>query len=196
MKHSTKMHLVGWTLAACTAAAGVAFSATTGMSKDAFKLAQQRIEAQLKVDSKACGRFKGNAKDVCEAQAKGREQVAKAELDARYKPGPEAERVAKSAQADADYDVAKVRCDSARDKAKDTCLQKAKNARDAADRQAMIEKVKTVSARKARVEEQRTGGKPAETPEARYAALKARCVMRGEERDSCLADVQRRFHKS
>src|SRR3569623_1613347 len=89
--------------------AGTAFAAdnASGMSKDQYKEAKDKIEAQYKTDKASCDPMKGYAKDVCKADAKGKEKVAKAELEQQYKPSPRNEQKARDAKADADYDVAK-----------------------------------------------------------------------------------------
>jgi hypothetical protein len=135
------------------------------LTKDAYKAARDRIEQQSRAERKACERFKGNPKDVCEAQARGREKVAKAQLEAQYKPNPETEKLAKFSQADADYDVAKVRCDAMKDKAKDQCLAQAKHDREAAVRLAKVEKVEEVNQLKAKAHEQKhSAQKPPQQP--------------------------------
>jgi hypothetical protein len=177
--------------------AGSALAANGAMGKDAYKAAQNRIEQQGKAQAKACGRLKANAKDVCQAQAKGDEAAAEAQLTAQYKPSPSAERDAKMARADADYAVAREKCDDVKDRARNACLRKAKDERDAADRLAKVEKVETVGELKARAAELRKDGpQPARSLEARYASAKAHCIMKGEERDRCLDDAKRRFQKS
>jgi hypothetical protein len=135
--------------------AGAAGAAERAMSKEAFEAAQQRIEAEAKTDRQACRKLEGNARDVCQAQAKGREQARRAELEARYKQDPEAERAAKEVTADANYKVAKKKCQPAKGKARDQCLRQAKAAREAAIRQAKVEKVERINALKADAEEQR-----------------------------------------
>ncbi len=117
--------------------AGHAFAAdTTGMSKDAYKEAKDKIEAQYKSDKATCDPMKGNAKDVCKADAKGKEKVAKAELEAQYKPSPKNEEKVKTAKADADYDVAKEKCEDQKGSAKSACKKDAKAAHDSAKSQA------------------------------------------------------------
>jgi hypothetical protein len=60
-------------------------SASQGASeRQARKAEEERIEAQAKADKAKCDPMKGNAKDICQAEAKGKEKVAKAELDAKY----------------------------------------------------------------------------------------------------------------
>lgn len=156
------MHLIAVALVLGVGAGGVVYSAETAMNKDVFKAAQQRLEAQAKAQRKACGRLKDNAKEVCEVQAKGWEKVAKAQLQVRYKPGPESEKEAKFARADADYDVAKQRCKPLKDRAQDTCMAQARHDREAAIRLAKVEKVEELQAQKREAqEEHKAQSKPA-----------------------------------
>jgi hypothetical protein len=149
-----KKHLIVLALVVGVGAGGVVYSGETAMSKDGYKMAQHRVEAQAEVQRKACVRFQGNAKDVCEAKAKGWEKVAKAQLATQFKPGPEAEKMAKFARADADYEVAKQRCEALKDRAHDNCVDKAKHDREAAIRLAKVEKVEEVNALKRAAQEQ------------------------------------------
>jgi hypothetical protein len=77
----------------------------------AQKAEADAIEAQAKADKAACEPMKGNAKDVCVAEAKAKEKVAKAEL--RFKTSSsERDRIAlATAKAEAEYDVAKEKCE-------------------------------------------------------------------------------------
>ena len=177
----------------CIASAGGALAGGGGMSKDAYEAAKSRLEATRDAELKACDGTKGNAKDICRTAAKGRGKVALAELKAEYEPSPEADRAMMMAQADADYDVARQKCDDASGKAKDTCKARASHVREAAIRRAKIERVEATrrlqsKGARAQVPEQ-------QSPEARYASEKARCGMLGEERDSCLADAKKRYGK-
>jgi hypothetical protein len=177
----------------CFASAG-ALAGGGGMSKDAYEAAKSRLEATRDAELKACDGTKGNAKDICRTEAKGRAKVALAELKAEYEPSPEADRAMMMAQADADYDVARQKCDDASGKAKDTCKARAEHVREAAIRRAKIERVEATRRLKAKGATQaREREEP--TPEQKYAAEKARCGMLGDERDSCMAEVKRRFGK-
>ena len=63
------------------AAAGIAFAGASnaadnkGMSRDAYKAEKDKIESQYKVDKDHCGSMSGNAKDVCQKEAKGKERL-------------------------------------------------------------------------------------------------------------------------
>lgn len=155
MNSRTKSHLIGCLVAFGLGAAGNAAADVGGMDKDDYKFAENQIAAQYKADRKACTRLKGNAKDICVAQAKGKEGVARARLEAQYEPSPEAERVVKDTQADADYAIAKERCDDAKGRLKKACRQEAEATHEAAVRQAKVEKVERVNGLKAREERQR-----------------------------------------
>ena len=52
--------------------------ATASMTKDGYTQAKKDADAQYKIDKEACSSLSGNAKDICVAQAKGKEDVAKA----------------------------------------------------------------------------------------------------------------------
>jgi hypothetical protein len=93
---------------------------------------EERIEAQAKAAKERCDQMKGNAKDLCMAEAKGQERIAKAELDAKHNPSPRNQRRAAEAKVNAEYDVAKQRCDDQKGEAKDQCEKQAKEQRDQA----------------------------------------------------------------
>jgi len=146
-------------LAVWLVAAGAAVADVAPFDEAAAEAAQDRIEAQEKQDQQACDKLKGNARDVCQATAKGRAKVAKAKLEARLHPGLEAEQDVKNVKAEADYAVAKKRCAAAQGQARDACLQQAGNAREAAIRQAKVEKVESM--REARAQAQRKAARAA-----------------------------------
>ena len=99
---------------------------------DTYMADKKRIEREYKVDKERCDSFDDNAEDICLAEAKGKEEVAKAELEARYKPSRQTEYDVRVARAKADYRVAKERCDDKSGNAKDVCLEEAKAAEAAA----------------------------------------------------------------
>jgi hypothetical protein len=116
-------------------------AARAPMTQAAYTAGQQKIAAEFQADRKTCAGVKGGVHDVCEAQAKGKRDAALAELEARYKPSPELALKAKTVTAEANYDVAKVKCAALEGKARDRCGKQAKLAREAAIRQAKVEKV-------------------------------------------------------
>jgi hypothetical protein len=94
---------------------------------------EERIEATAKSDKANCQPMKGNAKDICMQEAKVKEKVAKAELDAKYaKDMAKAQKKVDAAKAEAVYDVAKQKCDDQKGEAKDACMKMARVERDKA----------------------------------------------------------------
>ena len=120
-------------------------SAFAAMDRAAVKTEKASIEAQYKSAKAACKGMKANAKDVCMAEAKGVEKTAKADLEARDKGTPKAQYKAKVAKADADYKVAKEKCDDVKGDAKRACVKDAKAAHTAAKDSAKSE-MKTTKA--------------------------------------------------
>ena len=119
-------------ISAIALALGLAFSAgamAEGMTKNQYKSHVKSIESEYKVDKAGCDSFAGNAKDICVAEAKGKQSVAKAELEANYKPSAKARYNAHVAKADADYSVAIEKCDDKAGNEKDVCVKEAKSAK-------------------------------------------------------------------
>ena len=134
-------------LLACLAAGAPALAASklparpAPMTRQVYEAEKEKIEVEARADRKLCDGLKGGRKDVCEAEAKGRADALKAELEARYKPSPEANQKAKYVTADAHYAVARAKCRLVKGDAKDDCIAQAKLAREAAMRQAKVEKI-------------------------------------------------------
>ena len=81
------------------------------LSKTDYKAGKDKIAAEYKSAKAACASLSGNPKDICVAEAKGKESVGKAELEASYKPTVKTRYQARIAKAEADYAVAVERCD-------------------------------------------------------------------------------------
>jgi hypothetical protein len=72
-----------FTISSIILALSLAFSVNAmaqNMSKDEYKAADKRIAAEDKSDKARCASLAANAKDICKAEAKGKDKVAKAEL--------------------------------------------------------------------------------------------------------------------
>jgi len=95
-----------------------------------FKAARDKIAADYKADRTACDAMKDNAKDICIEEAKGKEKVAKAELDQQMKPGDANARKVAEAKVEAAYSVAKEKCDDQKGDAKSACMKQAKADQD------------------------------------------------------------------
>jgi gamma-glutamylcysteine synthetase len=104
-----------------------------------YKAARDKISADYKADKAACDAMKDNAKDVCIEEAKGKEKIAKAELDQKQKPSDGNARKVAEAKVEAAYAIAKEKCDDQKGDAKNACVKEAKatEAKGKADIKAM-----------------------------------------------------------
>jgi len=118
-----KLQLISMAVALAFAAGAQAQDTSKRQVKNAD---QDRIEAEYKAARERCDTMQGNAKDVCQKEAKGKEKVAKAELDHKMKPSAANQRKVHEAKAEADYDVAKERCEDQKGNDKDVCEKDAK----------------------------------------------------------------------
>ena len=107
--------------------AGTAFAKDL-MPRDAYKAEKDKIDAEYKATMERCDSQTGNAKDICKAEAKGKQKAAKADVEAQHKGTAKARADARIAHADADYDVAKQKCDELTGNKKDVCVKDAKAA--------------------------------------------------------------------
>ena len=80
---------------------GVFATASMAMTPAEHTAAKSRISADYKLNKAQCDAMKGNAKDICKKEAEGKQKVAKAELEAQYKPSDKAHYNVRKAQADA-----------------------------------------------------------------------------------------------
>jgi hypothetical protein len=183
-------------LALLTLAASFVFSGSAmALTKDEYKTQKDRIEADYKASREKCGSLDGNAKDICQAEAKGTEKVAKAELEAQYKPSPRNDQKTREAKANAAYDLAKEKCDDQTGNAKDVCVKDAKAAQATAKANAKVSKVSAEGGRDraGNVAEARKDAN-ADKNEAQYKAAKERCdALSGNAKDSCQNDAKSKF---
>src|SRR5438874_2420602 len=96
------------------------------VDRQARKAEHDRIEADYKAAKAKCGPMKGHDKEVCEADAKGKEKVAKAELEQKHEPSDSHARKVDESKAEHEYNVAKEKCDVAKGKEESACEKEAK----------------------------------------------------------------------
>ncbi len=108
------------------------------MSKADYKAAKTDLTAKYKSEKAACASMTGNAKDICVEEAKGRENVSKAELEQNYSPSDKHRYDVRMATANAAYAVAKEKCDDVTGNAKDICRAEAKAAHVSAKANAKV----------------------------------------------------------
>ena len=180
---------------------GLGFSAGAGaqsMSKEQYNFGKDGIAAEFKTQKEACGSLAGNAKDICLAEAGGRERISKAELEANFKPSEQATYNVRVAIAKADHDVARERCDDSAGNVKDVCVKEAKAAEVAAMGRAKA-RMTTAKANSVASEKSADARREASsaTRDADYAVAKEKCLsFAGDARNSCMNDAKARFGKS
>jgi hypothetical protein len=154
-----------------------------------LKNQEKQIEAQYRADQKKCTDLAGNAKDICVAQAKGSEKVAKAELQARRDNyTAEARHDLRLAKAEAAHDVAKEKCDEMAGNTKDVCLKDALAAFTRAKAEARADRKASETSKNSRDQVANT------TRNAEYDAAVERCdKYAGETKSRCVADTKARF---
>lgn len=201
-------------------AIGLAFSAgamAESMTKNQYKSHVKSIESEYKVDKAGCDSSAGNAKDICVAEAKGKQSIAKADLESNYKPSIKTRYDARVAKADADYSVAIEKCDDKAGNDKDVCVKeakatkvhqiadaktqmKSKNANAEAseksgDAQAVAnEKSGDANAKAAETKADARKDATIEKRAADYAVAKEKCdALAGSVKDKCISDAKLRF---
>ena len=168
------------------------------ISKDAYDTAFKNAETQYKMDKDACSSRSGNAKDICLAEANGKEKIAKADAEAAYKSTPKAREDARVTRADATYNVAKQRCDELSGNPKDVCVKQANAVLIKAKADAKVDRVsadakqdsamKEADARKQAAEDRR---------DADYKVAIEKCdALTGAAKSTCVSDAKLRFGKS
>ena len=153
------------------------------MTKPDYTTAKTRISADYKGDKAACASMAGNNKDICVEQAKGKEKVARAELEYSYTAKDTDRNKVLVAKAESTYAVAKERCDDFSGDPKDICLKEAKATyeKQKADI-TVLEKGNTADARKDAMKTK---------TEADYEVAKAKCdQFSGDVKDKCVKDAK------
>ena len=188
-------------MVALFATAGLCFaggaSADT-MSRDARAMAVKSADAQYKVDRDGCKSLSGNAKDICVEEAKGKDNVAKADADAAYENTPKAREKARAARAAAAYNVAKEKCDDLAGNPKDVCVKEAKAAHVKATADAKVDRVaadeqRTSSEKTATVKREAADDKR----DADYKVADEKCdALAGAAKATCAHDAKMRYGKT
>jgi hypothetical protein len=177
-------------ISAIALAVGLSFGSgamAQSVSQDEYKVRMDRIESEYKAERAACDAFVANKKDICRAEAKGKENVAKADLEAIYKPSAKAHHDARVAKAQADYSIARQKCDDKGGNLKDVCVKEAKAAETAATANAKA-RMTTVKA---------NANAAADTRDADYAVAHAKCdAFASDTKDRCIVEAKARFGKS
>ena len=171
-------------------AGAVLFAGTAGAADKGDKATYDQAKASAKAaydtDKKACDAMSGNAKDICVAEAKAKRVRADETAEASYKNTPKAREHAAHEIAEADYDVAKERCDDKAGNEKDVCVKEAKAVMTRAEADAKAAQ-KSTEARMDANQDKR---------DADYKVAAEKCdAMSGDAKDACVKSAKARYGK-
>ena len=152
--------------------------------KATYDAARGQAQQQYKAADQACNAKSGQAKDLCQEEAKAQRDIAFAEAEARYEGTPQARAKADRERAEANYRLAKERCDALSGNEKDVCQQKAK-AEHAKSKSMADANVKTADARDDVARTRR---------EADYKVAAEKCdAMTGDAKSACVKDATAKY---
>ena len=176
------------------------------LSEGDYKAGKDKISAEYKLAKTNCSPLSGNARDICKAEAKGRNKVALADLELRYEPNSENHYKASVAKAEAIYAVAIERCDDKAGNAKDVCVKEAKAAAisvkaDAKAQMKALDANATAYEKSAAANYKATGkavdafkDANAEKRAAEYRVAKEKCdAYAGNTKEVCVKEAKVRF---
>ena len=186
------LYLLGCTAMAAGLLLGTHAMAQT-LSPNDFSTSKIRIKAELKIEKKACASLANNAKDICVAQAKGKESVALAELDNSYKPTLKTQYKVRMAKGEAAYDLDKEKCDDLSGNPKDVCKKEAKAALTAAKADAIVQMKTSELSSESRVIRAEAA---ADNRAAQLKVAQEKCdALASTAKDACLAAANASFGK-
>ena len=194
MNNTTTMTVLATAIALSFGAAALADS----MTKPQHTSAKNEIAATYKAAKVSCDALKANAKDICMAEAKGKEKVALADLEVSYKPTTKARYEARVARADAVYSLAKEKCDDLAGNNKDVCVKEAKAAETKGKADAKVDKVATEQAQDStkKVAEAKQDAAQ-DKRDADYKVAVEKCdALAGDAKSRCVSDAKMRFGRS
>jgi hypothetical protein len=173
-------------------------SPSTPMSKDSYSMSKKHADAQFKADKDACSSQSGNAKDICIAEAKGKENVAKAEAEAAYEGTPKSREHARIAHAEASYKVSIEKCDDQAGNLKDVCVKEAKAALVKGKANAKVDRVTADTRQDAAVKQADARNEAnADKRDADYVVAIEKCdALAGPSKDACVSSAKVQFGKS
>ena len=182
---------------AVAVALGYSSIGLAALSKEERKAEEDRISAGHKSAKDQCDTLKANARDICVAEANGANKVAKANLDARDKGSLKAQTDARVARAEAEYDVAKERCDDLAGNVKHVCVMDAKAALARGKADAKLDRESKETSREASERlAQAQEAASRETARADFKAARERCDRyAGDTRDRCVSDAKVSFRQ-
>jgi hypothetical protein len=174
--------------ALCAAAllASAAAPAATPEGKALYDQTRAAAAAAYKAEKAQCHSVAGNARDVCEAEAKARFVRADEDATAQYRNTLDANTRARMKISAANYDLDRAKCGALGGNDKDVCIQQAKATRVAAEADAKADQ-KAFEARQDARDDKRT---------AEYKVALEKCdAFAGAVKDNCVSTAKSQYGK-
>jgi hypothetical protein len=170
----------------------------TLISKDAYDMAVKSAEMQGKMDKETCSSRSGNAKDICLAEATGKQKVAKADAEAAYKNTPTAREDARTTRAEATHSVAKEKCDELSGNSKDVCVKEADAALVKGKADAKVDRVTADTHQDAATKQADARNEAnADKRDADFKVAIEKCdAFAGAAKDTCVSSAKAQYGKS
>ncbi len=161
-----------------------AVGANAAGDKTAYENAKASAKSTYEAATKRCDSMKGNARDVCLAEAKAARTRTEEEAEAAYQGTPKARAHAVDEIAEANYKVARERCNERSGNDKDVCIKVAKAELTKAKADAKANR-KTIEARQDAAKDKR---------EAEYKVAAEKCdALNGDAKSACVKDAKARY---
>jgi hypothetical protein len=171
-------------LAVCAGTLALATASHSAGDKTAYDAAKASAKSTYEAAKAKCDALNGNAEDICEAEAKAARVRTEVEAEAAYKNTPKAREHAIGEIAEADYKVAKERCDDKTGNDKDVCVKVAKSALTKAKADAKATRIAT-GARMDASKEKR---------EADYRVAAEKCeALNGDAKGACVKNAKAKY---
>lgn len=180
------LNLAAFSVSLCLGLVGSAIGAE--MSKDMHRAEMDAIASKYTADKAACASMAGNVKDICVEEAKGREKVSRAELEAKFNPNEKSTYNVSIARAEAAHEVAKEKCDDFSGNNRDICVLEAKGSYISASENARVQ-LESAAAKAVASERMSDVRRDAasEKGDADYAIAKEKCdALAGDAKADCL----------
>jgi membrane-associated HD superfamily phosphohydrolase len=172
--------------------------APAALTKDGYLEAKKNADAQYKSDREACSSLAGNAKDICIAEAKGKNDVSRAEAAVAYENTPVTRENARVARARAAHDVAIEKCDDLAGNPKDVCIKEARAALVRAKADAKVDRI-AGNARQGATAKAHDAAREAdaEKREADYKVAIEKCdAFAGPAKEACVGNAKLQYGKT
>ena len=183
------------TVAVAAGFSGAAFAENS--THQEYNSAKSRADMEFKTAKQKCDSFAGNAKDICLVGARGALSVAKADAYSNYKGTESARLKAAKAKVEAEYLVAKERCDDLSGNQNDVCRQEANAEKVKGDQAAQIVSKKAEATREFLDTKNKAREEAGEANrDAEYKVAVEKCDQySGDARDQCITAAQSKFGK-